>query len=196
MARPTKLNGKVQAQIVKLIKIGVSVSDACANAGIHPDTFYDWQRRGEEGDSEFSEFSDKVKRARNAAKVAAIDTLRNSMSPTRTVKRIKNTVTETRFNPYGKEYLYTSTDEHEVTVDMPGDWHAAVEYLKRRYPDEWSEKRILELGLTPELLKRLEDVAKAAGQPVSQIFENMVNALHTRLQLSSGGSAFPDPDRH
>ena len=75
-----------------------------------------------------------------------------------------------------------------VRTLFPGDWRAAVEYLKRRYPDEWSEKRILELGLSDDLLKRLAEVAELAEIPASVLFENMVNELATQLQHSSAES--------
>lgn len=191
MARPTKLNKTVQANIVKLLKSGVSITDTCTHVGIHVDTFYDWLKRGEAGEAGFSAFSEAVTRAKANAKVVAIDTIHNAALPTTTRTRKIHRVTETRENIYGKPYEYKLVDENEYVTEAPGDWRAAVEYLKRRYPDEWSEKRILELGITPELLKRLEDVAKQADVPASQLFENMLNELATQLQDSRAAGDSP-----
>lgn len=191
--RRTKLNDKVQEQIVKHISAGVSVADACAASGIGERTFYDWITRGEAGEEQFAQFSQVVTRARNAAKITAIETLRASMSVTVTRTKKIHRVTETKENIYGKPYEYKFVDENEYITENPGDWRAAVEYLKRRYPDEWSEKRILELGITPDLLERLEQVAKSAEVPASVLFESMLNELATQLQDSGTTSAGESP---
>lgn len=183
--RPTKLNQAVQSKIVALLKAGVSISDACANSGITDRTFYAWLERAENGDEEFLQFSQKVNRARNDAKVTAVQTLRTAMTPTISRTRKIHRVTETRENIYGKPYEYTLVDENEYVTENPGDWRAAVEYLKRRFPDEWSEKRILELGLTPQSLERLEQIAKRADVPASLLFENMLNELANQLPVGS-----------
>lgn len=184
MARPTKLNKALQTKLVKLLKTGATVADACQHVGLAESTFYDWQAKGDAGDSEFLEFSEAVNRARNDAKVSAIDTLRTAMSPYRETSTTTETFTETRLDRKGAPYEYTRQTERKTVTLMAGDWRAAVEYLKRRYPDEWSEKRILELGLTPELLKRLDEVAKQADVPASELFENMLNALANRLSVT------------
>lgn len=184
MARPTKLNQATQNKLVKLIKTGVSVEDACSFVGIGESTFYDWQQRGENGEDGFAEFSEAVKRARSAAKVKAVNTLHAALSPTVGKSRTKDTFTETRLDSFGHETQYQTVKEHEVETVYPADWRAAVEYLKRRYPGEWSEKRILELGLTDDLLKRIEAVAKQADMPASELFEAMLNALAAELAES------------
>lgn len=188
--RKTKLDKTVQNKIVKVLKTGATVADACRYAGITTTTYYNWIERGETGEPEFLEFLDASTRAQVDAKVVAIDTLRNAMSPTISRTRKIHTVTELKENIYGKPYEYKKVDEYETIIDMPGDWRASVEYLKRRAPEEWSEKHILELGLTPELLKRLEAVAKQAEVPASLLFENMLNAIATQLQLGSGGGDY------
>lgn len=47
IGRPTKLNEKVQADIVKVIQEGNYIETASAYAGIHKSTLYDWLKRGE-----------------------------------------------------------------------------------------------------------------------------------------------------
>lgn len=189
--RPTKLNPQLQGKIVKLLKTGATVADTCQHIGIHRDTFYDWLKRGEAGEPEYSAFSDAVTRAFAAAKVTAIGALRNAMTPYTQKARTVETMTETKLTRKGEPYEYTKRHESETVTTFAGDWRAAVEYLKRRFPDEWSEKRILELGLTPELLKQLEVVAEQADIPASVLFENMLNAIADQLQQRGTESVSP-----
>lgn len=64
MPRPTKLTDAVQQDLVYALGEGAAIAHACDYAGIHPDTYYDWLRRGEAGEEGFSEFSESVTRAR------------------------------------------------------------------------------------------------------------------------------------
>lgn len=139
--RRTKLTDPVQKQIVKLLKAGVTVTDACAHVGISTSTFYDWLGRGEAGEAPFAEFSSAVSRAYNAAKVAAIETIRAAMSPYNQTSTTKKTFTETRINPKtGEEYTYRRVEESKTVTRLQGDFRAAIEYLKRRFPDEWRDQ--------------------------------------------------------
>jgi len=139
--RPTKLNSTSQNQLVKLIKTGVTVDDACAYVGIHRDSFYEWMRRGEAGDELYADFSDAIHRARNSAKVAAIETLRNAMSPYKTTTTTTETFIETRLDRHGNPYEYKRVKESKAVTVYAGDWRAAVEYLKRRFFDEWGDRQ-------------------------------------------------------
>jgi hypothetical protein len=144
MARPSKLTDKTQAKIVACVEKGATVADACAVSGVSETAFYEWMQRGREGDTGYAEFADAVTRAREAAKVTAIETLHSAMLPTRTVSTTKEVYTETRVNMYGSPYEYKKATERTTVTVAPGDWRAAVEYLKRRYREEWSEKSIVE----------------------------------------------------
>lgn len=143
MARPTKLNPQLQKQIVKRLSAGVTVADMCASVGISESTFYAWVKRGEEEGNEFSEFSEAVSRAHNAAKVKAIETLRAAMSPYSQTQTVKKTFIETRLTRGGIPYEYKRVEESKSVMRYPGDWKAGMEYLKRRFPDEWSERHEL-----------------------------------------------------
>lgn len=178
MARRTKLTDSVQSKLVKLISTGVTVVDACSVVGIGERTFYDWMERGETGDEAFAQFSQAVSRARNEAKVVAIGTLRTAMSPYKERSKTVETFTETRLTRDGNPYEYKRETKRETVTTYPGDWRAAVEYLKRRFRDEWSEKSIVEFdwrreleeaGLNPdaELERLIEEFTKhvEAGAP-------------------------------
>lgn len=144
MARPTKLNKTLQSKLVKVLKTGATVADACQHVGIHKDTFYDWLKRGEAGEAEFSDFSDAVSRAFGNAKVVAIGTLRNAMTPYKQTSTTVETFTETKLDRSGKPYEYKRQTERKSVTVMAGDWRAAVEYLKRRFADEWGDRQKIE----------------------------------------------------
>jgi transposase len=67
--RKTKLTPEVQAKIVQALGVGAPYEQACQFAGINPDTLYTWLKKGEEGKSPFSEFSEAVKNAEGQASV-------------------------------------------------------------------------------------------------------------------------------
>lgn len=78
MARPTKLTPEVLTTLVCALSEGATVEHACDYAGINPDTFYTWLKRGQEGaegDEAFSEFSDTITRARGRGVVTDLATI-------------------------------------------------------------------------------------------------------------------------
>jgi hypothetical protein len=78
MGRPTKLTPELQEELLKALKGGAYVEDACGYVGIHKDTFYEWMRRGADGDDLYSEFSDAVEKARASAVVRNIALLQKA----------------------------------------------------------------------------------------------------------------------
>jgi transposase len=62
--RPTNLNKRVQAAIVKRLKVGMPVEYAALAAGICRQTFYNWRRLGiENPDSIHGQFLGAIKKA-------------------------------------------------------------------------------------------------------------------------------------
>jgi hypothetical protein len=78
MGRPTKLTPELQEELLKALRGGAYVEDACGYVGIHKDTFYEWMRRGADGDDLYSEFSDAVEKARATAVVRNIALLQKA----------------------------------------------------------------------------------------------------------------------
>lgn len=70
MARRTKLRPDLVKRLTEAIQIGCTYAQACDHAGIATSTFYAWMERGRQGDSEFIEFLEAIKRA-NAKSVIA-----------------------------------------------------------------------------------------------------------------------------
>jgi hypothetical protein len=75
MTRPTKLTADVQTTLVFALSEGATVEHACDYAGIHKDTFYEWLKRAEAGEAEFSDFSDAITRARGRGIVTDLSTI-------------------------------------------------------------------------------------------------------------------------
>lgn len=181
MARPTKLNKTVQNKIVKLLKTGVSKADACAYVGIAESTFYDWCDRGQAGDEEFSEFSEAVTRATSAAKVVAIDSLRSAMTPYKQSSTTTETYTETKHDREGEPYEYKRKTERKTVTLLAGDWRAAVEYLKRRFPQEWSEKVTLDIEIKIELVVETIKALEDAGIDATEFFQRAKAQAESKL---------------
>lgn len=139
MTRPTKLDKRLQKQVVKLLSNGVTVTDVCAHVGISKESFYNWLDRGREGEALFADFLDAVTRAHNAAKVVAIETIKVAMLPRVETQRVVKTYSETRLDKDNQPYEYKEVTSTVTRTPMLGDWRAAVEYLKRRYPEEWTD---------------------------------------------------------
>jgi hypothetical protein len=154
MAKPL-LNDEMQHKICELLKIGVPIADVCGQVGITDRSYYSWCARGEaeetrlaqnsnarprQRETKYVQFLHATTRARAEARVTAVETLRSGMKPQVTTTRTVNVITETRLDKKGLPYEYTKKNVSEVTTTAPGDWRAAVEYLKRRDSDNWSDK--------------------------------------------------------
>ena len=65
MGRPTKLTAEMHSEIVELIKVGNYIETACAVAGLHKSTFYDWMKIADASThkNKYTNFSDAVKKA-------------------------------------------------------------------------------------------------------------------------------------
>lgn len=138
--RHTKLTPALQKKMIKLLKTGVTVTDACAHVGIAQGTYYNWIEWGHEGKSPYLQFLEAVTRAHNNAKVIAIGTIRTALTPYKQTSVRTETYTETRLTKNGDPYEYKEERVVSTVTVMPGDWRAAMEYLKRRFPDEWSDR--------------------------------------------------------
>ncbi len=141
MARRSKLTPELTESILELLRIGVPDIHACAAVGIAPKTFYEWLKEGEAAKSgKKREFCNSVTRARAEAIQNAVDCLHQGMMPARTKTVSTDKFSETRLNKKGEPYKYTKATEKTQLTESPGDWRAAVEYLKRRDNEHWGDK--------------------------------------------------------
>lgn len=140
--RKSKYTPAIAADIVKLLASGCIIADVCSKVGINQDTYFEWVKR-------HPEFSEMTDRAKADANVGAAMSMRKAMMPHDVASETVKTVSETRLRKVrGKDgiseqpYEYTKT-ERSRTVTNEFDWRAALEFLKRRDPDNWSEKLII-----------------------------------------------------
>jgi transposase len=131
MARPTKLTHDVIEDICNWLKLGYYQEDAATMAGISASTFYDWMKKGDEGqkalesgtssslpaiqeDGEveivdmYSEFSEAVKKARAEAEGAHLRNIRRAADN--------------------------------------GTWQASAWWLERSFPKKWGKRSTLDLS--------------------------------------------------
>jgi len=78
--RPTKLTPDLQAKIVEALKAGNYAEVAARHVGIASSTFYDWMKRGGEGDRRFSEFSEAIGEAEAFAHARAVTIIAKAMA--------------------------------------------------------------------------------------------------------------------
>ena len=69
MGRRTKLNPDLQNQICEVLRAGNYIDAACAYVGISEQTYYDWAKRGEQGEPLYAGFLEAVTKARSEAEL-------------------------------------------------------------------------------------------------------------------------------
>ena len=180
MARRAKLSDKTQAALIKLIETGVTVADACSEVGIAESTYYNWIKRGEAGEEPFLQFLEALTRARSSARVAAIKALRNAMHPYTETRKTVEVFTETRLNKQGEPYEYVKKTESETTVRYAGDWRAALEYLKRRDPENWQPPTKIDVSWQDRAIADIRAGVVTYAALVEAFDEATANELFTR----------------
>ena len=78
IGRPSKLEDSRVDELVKWLKLGYYIEDACTMAGIGKTTYYRWLEKAEEGLEEYRDFRDSVQKARAEAEGAHIMNIRKA----------------------------------------------------------------------------------------------------------------------
>ncbi len=165
--RISKFNPALTAQIIKHLESGLTDKDTCALVGIGVSTFYEWVQDGRDGGSaEKLEFAEAVTRARGRALAAATTNLVKGMLPSHTTTTTTEQFTETRLDSRGRPYEYRRVTQRDATTTNPGDWRAAVEYLKRRDPAQWADRLVL--SLEPDVIDALHVLGVAPSDAYEQ----------------------------
>lgn len=135
--RPSKLTSELRRRICKLLKAGDHIKTVCDTTNITQSTFYLWRDRGETDleqnlETEFSEFSEAVRRARAIAESRNVQRVlksaRGGEVVTRTTVKVEN----------GVEVRTVSSQQ------LPGDWRAAAWWLEKSFPQRWGNRTRLE----------------------------------------------------
>lgn len=159
MARPTKFTPDLVQRLLYLLSCGCNVADSCAEVGISEQTYRNWRNESKrlEDDANrrmnacitpdellFLGFFGATTRAQARARVTAVMAVNTGLVATEQVETVIEAFTETRFRR-GKDgveipYEYRRTLHKTVVREIPPDWRAGIEYLKRRMPEEWSDR--------------------------------------------------------
>lgn len=194
LGRPTKLNKTLQGKIVKLLKQGISVEDVCSQVGIAKATYYNWIERGQaladqlDADPEtfvpaderpFLDFLDAVTRALENAKVRAIGAIYGAIQGQKTVETSETIFEETRYRKTkggeSEPYTYRQKRTSKKVIQHAPDSRIAIEYLKRRYPDEWSDR--LRIDVDPGVLRELQALATSANTSLEDLLKAVLEEL-------------------
>lgn len=183
--RKSKYTPERVKQITDALSIGATHEDAFTNAGISHQTFYRWLETK-------SDFREAVNRAQTNAHLAAVGAIRYAIQGHPEESTTTETYTETRLrwgeNDEQVPYQHTRTVRKHTVSHVAPDWRAAIDYLKRRDPEHWSDKIniTLEGDLTAEFVNRIvRQLTDMGVQSPAQAFEEYVNALHREYQTSS-----------
>jgi len=187
MARRTILNDELQRAIVERLAAGASILDTCRDVGISEAVFYKWTKRGREekqrlekkgtrareAEKVYVEFVEATTRARGRAKMTAMTVVARGMFDTESTSETVETFSETRYRR-GKDgeeipYIYTRTTNKRTVTTHPPDWRLAIEYLKRRYRDEWSDKTMLDIENPQE---KMVDLVRSGEITIEDLIAN------------------------
>jgi hypothetical protein len=126
MARPNKLTTSIIDTIVEGIENGAWGEQAAVAAGISTSTYYSWKRTGNEA-QEKQEQADEWREENSKGKMP--DELTLSAYEKNCVKFLQAV---TRADAKAE-------NEAAKSLRNANDWRAQLEYLKRRFPDRWTD---------------------------------------------------------
>lgn len=136
VGRPSKFTPDVCNRILSAIRNGNTYEASANYGGVDYTTYRLWINRGEdEGEGEFFEFAEAVKRAASSAEVESVARIRAAGSGQRVL--LSETERET---PDGKKVI-----ERKYQY-APPQWQADAWFLERRKPSEWGRKDRHELS--------------------------------------------------
>jgi transposase-like protein len=182
--RRTKYTPELVQRIVNALEAGATQKDACAYADIHVDTFHEWRKTK-------SAFSEAVTRAEGQARFHATLAIKNAVKGAEQVTTTNDVITETRLrkvkdangNVVEEPYIYKKTVTGQTVTKFPPDWRAAVEYLKRRDSEHWSDRTNVKLETWESELVAL---LKAGTITPEQITAELETSLAERLFIAAG----------
>lgn len=155
--RKPKYTPDIHKQIVDLIATGNTIKATCAYVGISDETFRRWLQK--------VDFMADIERAKGQAHIGAVFAIRSAIQGQQETSVVTETFTETRLNKNGEPYEFRRTTTKNVITNVPADWRAAIDYLKRRDPEHWSDKIEIKLdyGLTPDKVNTILRLLAEAG---------------------------------
>lgn len=151
----------VRIAILQAVSDGMRDNDACLAAGIRTSTLREWKRR--QG-AAYDSFMADLRHARMEGKQARLRRIREAAE--------------------GKVVHAFDEDGEPITVTVCADWKADAWIMARMYPEEFSEKRILEHKGT---ISKGKEWREAVKDPDYR--ESLKAAARRRMGLQSGSDS-------
>lgn len=173
MAKKKLLKDETLApRIQEALERGLTVAMTCATVGISQDTFYEYQKT-------IPEFSDMVTRAQQSAHIKAVEVFRSGLESQKENHVEINEFSETRLDrKTNKPYTYVKKTTTKKVIEHPADPRIAVEWLKRRDSQNWSEKLYLEFELDISKIYEWARLLQDFKQSPADVMEKMLQRLH------------------
>lgn len=176
----------LQPRLQAALERGLTDEMACAECGIHKDTFYEYIKV-------YPDFSDMVTRAKATALTKAVSAFASGLERTKAITVKTTEFKETRLRRVVDEkgnlidvpYTYSKVTENKEIMESPPDWRAGEAWLKRRDAANWSDKLMIEVDT--KQLETLLLLLKAQGIKASDVFASMIEDL-ALAENSTGNS--------
>ena len=131
MPRPTKLTTDIIEDICNWLKPGYYQEDAATMAGISTSTFYDWMKKGDEGQKALeSGVSSSLPATQEGSEVEVVDMFQE-------------------FSEAVKKARAEAEGAHLRNIRRAADngtWQASAWWLERSFPKKWGKRNTLDIS--------------------------------------------------
>lgn len=186
--RPGGPTEDVTKQVTDALTLGVPLTTAALNAGIHPSTLHRWLARAESTDdldAPYREFRDVIARARAAGQVRHVALI--NQAATRHIKSEEPILDADGKPVYGKNGELLMKRVYEQ------DWRASSFILERSYGRDFGRREVIELGAADGVEPAIGGGEVAGGGAldgagVERIVANLA-AFRAQKELEAGPAA-------
>jgi hypothetical protein len=166
------LDPTLAPRIQAALERGLTVAMTCAECGIGQDTFYRYMKSNQD-------FQEAVTRAQQTAHIKAVEVFRSGLESQKENHVEINEFSETRLDrKTNKPYTYVKKTTTKKVIEHPADPRIAVEWLKRRDSQNWSEKLYLEFELDISKIYEWARLLQDFKQSPADVMEKMLQRLH------------------
>ena len=138
MPRPTKLTTDIIEDICNWLKLGYYQEDAATMAGISTSTFYDWMKKGDEGQKALeSGVSSSLPATQEGSEVEVVDMFQE-------------------FSEAVKKARAEAEGAHIRNIRKAADngtWQASAWFLERSFPQKWGKRSTMDFRDKDEVIQ-------------------------------------------